>query len=692
MFRSLASALLATLALATTVAAQTRAEPARTRPAPARAAATEPRHVVDVRDFGAIPDGKTDSADAFQRAVDTLARTLAADTAPGDRAVGIVRVPAAPRAYKLGKPVWLDQPFIEIRGEGQGTRVETFPQRNHPLFLLGLRRVARVELDGKQQLLEPSPRYRPDLFGRLDAAAVPKRGLRGGFRTHGETLIQAQASPLSDGPRHSRGDWTTDHWYETRALTVELAIEGPGGGPMPAGTAIFSIGVGSDTRAYPLLMYTDGDNRWLVKFSTQRERFGPLVSRRFGFSTGRASGIQRIAFQIDLERAEVAAFADGRELDLERGLGDDFAPGLRFAENDYYPLLIADGGGNRPALGNRHGKDWTLAGFLFSRTPRYRVGRRPGSAQTRNDGKPIDDLYRYFTPPEADPGTIGFFDFLDRPDEHGRMLTIQGGPAANGHRAAAFLIHCLQNKPGGILDNAVRDIHLVGGKLYGQNLAVGQVLDLRISGVRSTDAYHAVGSLNNGANYTIRLDDCTFDASDSGYFGLDQLIWARNIHFAGSGRATIRLVGCSASFENVFVGFHSPNNESTAKLHAGDYGGNYAFRNVQVDYEGDAFLHAPFYAEIHPYIPETTLRLTDVFLGTVGKQIPLVLLREGEPGWKKTGYLSVDVMQAFQPVETIVETDGPGWRGTLRGVAAGSRAIIRKGSSVEPAARIRVEP
>ena len=664
--------------------------------APAARTPREPDFFVDVRQFGAKADLRTDNAEAFQLAVDQVAARIdkAMPEASGMRASGVVFIPSAVGSYRLSRPVWVDHPFIEIRGEGQGTRVECFPQRNHPLFLFGLRRVAKVKVDGKVQTLEATARYRPDLFGKLDASAVPKPGVRGGFRTFGETLIQSQASPLSDGPRHSRKDFTTDHWYETTTLTVEIAAEGPKGGPIPREFTLFGIGVVTKDIGYPLHLYTDGENHFVVKFSTQDKRFGPLTAHRFSFSTGGSKGVQRLAFQIDLERAEVSAFVNGREVAVEEGPGPLFKPGKHFAENDYFPLLIADAGGDRPTHGSNSGKDWTLLGFLFSKTLRYeRQGA--GRPQRRRDkpGTAINDAFRYFTPPEDDPGSIGYFPFTDFPAETGRMLMIQGGPASGGHKAAAFLIHSLQNLQGGILDNGIRDLHLVGAHLYGQNLALGQVLDMRISGIRSSGAYHGIGSLSNGAHYTVRVEDCTLDATDSGYFALDEILWARNLHFEGAGRVTMRLVGSVANVENVFVGFHHPNNESTIKIHAGDYGGNYSFRNVQVDYEGDYYLHTPIYAEVHPYASETSLRLTDVFLGTVGDDIPILTLRDAPAAWHKTGYLSVDALQSFtKKVGAVVEVDGPGWRGTLRGVSVGESPGVRFLGKPTESTRIKIDP
>ena len=641
-----------------------------------RAALARP-FVVDVREFGAKADDRTDNALAFQTAIDTLAARMKKLLPPGHRTVGTVLIPAAPHSYKTSKPVWVDHSFIEIRGEGAGTKIETFPGYNHPLFLFGLRRSASFRKDGKDIPLIADAAYRPDAFGRLDASAAPKPGDRRGFRSRGDALIQAQATPLSDGPRHSRADWTTDHWTETRALTIESAVE-VRGATLPASLPLFGMGVATSDKPSPVLIHTGEEGQVWIAFATQSEAFGPRTCRKADFRVPSGRGVRRLTVQIDLDKATVAAFVDGVQVVTGNHLGDDFKPGLKFAENDYFPLLIGDAGGDRPALGASNGIDWILYGLLFTKTLRYREdgAGRPQRRVDKPDAR-LDDRYRYFTLPGDDPGQIGHFSFTDDPAIDGRLLTIQGGPAANQCRSVAFLQHSMSNNQGGIHENAIRDVHLVGGHLYGQNIAVAQVLDLKISGVRSTDAYHAIGSFSHGANYTIKLEDCTLQGNDSGYFGLDQMVWGRNVTFAGAGRVTMRFVGCVVKMQNTMVLFASTDNQSTVKMHAGDYGGNYTFDFLVVDYEGAVYSHTPIYCESHPYAAQTSLRLTDVLLGSVGENVPIITLRDASPNCPRA-YLSVDNLQAMsKKVAAAVDVDGPIWRGEIRGLMVGDGPNIR---------------
>ncbi|MDX2038875.1 MAG: glycosyl hydrolase family 28-related protein [Isosphaeraceae bacterium] len=652
---------------------------------------------VDVRDFGARADGTTDNTAAFQSAVDALAAKIAADVPPGLRTKGTVFIPAAEGIYRLRRPIWVDSPFIEVRGEGQGTRVATFANECHSLFIFGLRRQVSHTQNGQTRLLVADEQYRPDAFGKLDATAAPSSGFRWGFRSRGDAFIQSQVSPLVVGARSLRQDWTADNWTETRRITIEFAIEGPLG-KIPGNYSIFAIGTTNSDFAYPVIVYTDSDNRFVVRFGTQDVPFAPQVNRRFTFSSGEAVGVQRIAIQIDLDEARVSAYVNSVQVATNNDFGPGWRTGLLFAENDYYPLLIADNGGNRPQLGTPNGFDFSVYGFLFSRSLRYRIST-PGSAQERVDGGAINDEYRYFTPRYGsngsivDPGLLGYLEFRENPAARERVLNVRGGTAANDMLSSAYLIHAHLSTPGGILDNGLHDLHLIGGHLYGQNVAVGQVLDLEITGVRSTNAYHGIGALANGANYTVRVENCVLDATDSGYFGLNQGLWMRNVTFAGAGRATMRFAGCVVNAQNCFVGFWAPNNQSTVKMHASDYGGNYTIQNVLVDYEGDAYSHTAFFCEAHPFAAMTTLYLKDINLGTVGNAA-LITLRDGKPGFPPA-HVFVDNMQTYSSgYRAILDIESSKWTGEMKGLGVGngtrtagptpSRVVIHEGSSGGP--------
>lgn len=265
---------------------------------------------VDVRDYGANTAYGFDNAPVFQAAVDALAARLAVAHAanPAIRVVGTVFVAQAINYYYFNGPVWVDSPYIEIRGEGEGTVLSMHGTICHPIFIFGLRRQVPAG-PGVPKLLVPDASYRPDLFGKLDSLAASSPGQRWGFRSNGDSLIQSQASPISSGGTGRFG--TADNWVETNTLTIELAVEGPTTGAMPGNIPIAGIGVAGKGQLYPFSLYTDGPNSYVVLFCTQATPFGPIIVRRFGFSSGLATSVQKVAIQINLGAAQVSAFVNG---------------------------------------------------------------------------------------------------------------------------------------------------------------------------------------------------------------------------------------------------------------------------------------------------------------------------------------------------------------------------------------------
>jgi hypothetical protein len=127
----------------------------------------------------------------------------------------------------------------------------------------------------------------------------------------------------------------------------------------------------------------------------------------------------------------------------------------------------------------------------------------------------------------------------------------------------------------------------------------------------------------------------------------------------------MRFVGSNANIENLTVVFAAPQNQSTIKIHTGDYGGNYSFRNVSVDYEGDTYLHAAFYCENHPYASSTSLRLEDIYLGTIGS-VPLIMLREIDPAFTKATLIVENLQTYTDTFKAVLDVDGPSWSGEIK--------------------------
>jgi len=566
------------------------------------------------------PDGTgtTDCAPSLQVALDTLAASVAAS--PNSRIVGTLKVEQRDAYHLVSEPVWFN-PRVKLVGDGEGTVFSSGTTQNKGLFIVGLRRDVPIQT-GITKILTPDASYRPDAYGILDTTAAPSAGAVLGFRPNGDAFIMSQASALACGGLGQYG--TADNWAETTRLTVEVAID------ISMACTFAAIGDPNAQPAYPFVLYSTDPQTFVFSYSVQPAPNATPTTLRLDFAAP-ASGFHRITVQVDLVSKVATAWIDSLQVATQAIVIVD---GCHFNENDYFPLLIGNQGGARPTMNQATGFDFKLYGFLISKTARYTVGAN-GSTQVRADANPITDLYRYFTPrftptADTDAGTIGYLAFTDPVGQ--RNLTVTHGSASDNGSSTAFIIHSLQMLPGGIQGNAIENCRLIGGNVYGQNVAIAQVIDFPLDHVRSENAYHAVGSLNFGASYTITMTDCNLSGTDSGYYGLDQEMRIRGTSFPSAGRVTIRLVGCQADVDSAFVEFWNPQNQHTVKIHAGDYGGNYTFKNTTVDYEGsDAYLRSAFYCESHPYTPSTSLRLVDTYLGKVGTGIPVIVLHDRSP-------------------------------------------------------------
>ena len=229
-----------------------------------------------------------------------------------------------------------------------------------------------------------------------------------------------------------------------------------------------------------------------------------------------------------------------------------------------------------------------LYGLRFSNTIRY-LNNGAGNPQKRadNPSAAITDSYAYFT---NDNNTIGYLTMTDNPATAGAVgftRSSTGTPCNQGIGSGLFM-NSLNATP--CANNAVRDLCVYAGNDHGQAITLGNVLEMTIENFKGMSGFHAIGSFNIGANYNIHVKNCFLAGTDSAYYGLMQLISARDIYCYNSGRATVRLVGCNGCWHNVFISFPAPNAECFVKLHSYFYGGNHYLTNFVADFAGpDAF-------------------------------------------------------------------------------------------------------
>ena len=640
-------------------------------------ASTNPSHGelwVNVCDYGAkADDGLTDNSAAIQSAIDYLISKLA--NSPHAR--GVVFFPSSPRAYAVTKTLWIDAPNIEIRGEGYGSVLSLLGGNRHNLLQFGIRRTEYGNVNGVRSPFQINSTNRPDLYRKLDSSVVTSPNVMWGIRTNNNSFVQFLANPMSSGRSSSAGTYYLDHWSETTKLTVEFCIEPPDGQTFPLFSPIMGMGV-TPLEAAPFLFYSwQTTGAILVLFRTADIGGGiNLPNRSFAFSVLGATTPYRIAVQFDLDNAICTAYVNGIQVAISSPANMSptgqypFTPnsGLRFQQNDYYPFMIGTDGAQGIVTGGNTGIDLRVYGFRTSSTLRYK-NLGPGQPQTRvdNPSAPINDAYSYFT---IDQYTIAFLQCLDNPATSGRVVTIlNGNYATPGGISSGIFLHTTNQL--GISGNAVRDIQLIAANGCGQTISLGIVLEMTIQNVKAISGFHAIGAFNLFATYNVYINDCWLDGFDSCYSGFSHLVVGSDIYCGQAGFATFREVGGSGNWKNILVAFASPNTETIFKFHSSGYGGNNSITNLVVDFEGTTLTLAGIYAEVCPVLPATSLLLKDIFLGSVGAQKPLVMLKDVAPisNNYRPAWISVENLQAFTASYlAAIDVDGPLWHGEVTGV------------------------
>lgn len=623
---------------------------------------------VDVRDFGARADGgATDNTGPIQAAIDALAAKLDASVYQ----TGVVFVPSGSQAYALNGTLWLDHDRMTMCGEGGGSILSMNGWYGHTALLLGVYRKETAP-DGSPRVA--SAAYRPDAFGKLDASAAPSAGVVAGLRTRGDAFAQFQACPLTCGVTSQAGSTFHDNWGETRRLTVEFMLDKPDGAALPPDTQLLGVGAFDPFEASPFLMkcwYAADRLMFVFKTSDQKD----TQNNRY-FSFQRTGGWPcRIAVVVDLVAQSAYAFVNGVQVATGDPANMSFGPGLTFASNEHYPFMLGATGLLGPYGGST--ADLTFYGLRVSATARYQ-NRGVGQPQTRSDqpGTPLNDAWAYFG---DDPNTVAWLAGDDPVSS--RVIHVRNGGATHGGHSSGLLIHTTPPHPMGSL--GVRDLKIVGAKGYGQGISIGGGIRVRVDNVDVSGGFQGVGSFNQTANYFLYLRDSLLDGADSGYFGCWNLLKAKDVEFASSGRVTIRSVASAGKWDGVTVQRSTPVTENVVKARAGSYGGAFEFNDILIDYEGDTLQGngSIFHVEAHAQCVATSLRINSAYVGTVGQNCPVVRLRDTapeHPGLHK-GDCRIDNLQIGTSIHSgIVEVEGPLWHGEVNGKALTGKRFTHK--------------
>jgi hypothetical protein len=610
--------------------------------ASSRAVAQPPASRYDIRAFGAVEG----DADVTQRAMQAAYDAAAHANPPGE-----VYVPAG--SWHVRRPVCTDGYGVSIVGDGMGRSVVTSIGTWPPFHDF-----RRVPFGGTALTID----HFVDATGKVDGSA----GQRWGITTRGDSYLVSPGSALALGP-YPGG------WPATKALVIDALIDFGPNLLSSASTSYPFFGISSDESTPGPWQFRADPNYGLQVIWTTNDG----VRRNFNFGNpAQLVGVKRLAWQIDFEHGTYLALIDKAQVATQTGpngvwLGTGWKPGLKLAANEFSPFMLGFQGAS---LGNP-GPPITILGLHVATTCRYGdVG--VGQPQHRLDSNLIgggdggvSDSNTYFYP---FPGSLAYLPLDSDPADVApdRFVKVRGGAAiGTGHPDQwAYYASAGHASPWSSTSrHTFRDLTLRCGRGYGHAFMIGLTLDLELDHVEAIGGAYGVGCLPAGANYPITLKDCTLSGDDSALFLRMSTLHSERLTVHDSGRTSIRMAGCFATFRDTFIKGNSfP--ESVIKIHAGDAGGVYAFDGMMVDYEDDLAPTRNFIdITAHAFVPGTRLSVRN-WVSTGGAPGSVLIdLHDGPPSTaKRAAVLNLSGLAVDPtPFSAIVRTDGPFWRGKI---------------------------
>lgn len=618
--------------------------------------------VYDLIRYGATPG---DRAATVNAAIDRLRDER------GDLRGATIELPAADQPYYADRPILPDDDRVTFRGDGDGaTRLNT--TGSFPALALGVSRAP-----GGKTL--DADRYLP-LAGRLDPSVPPgKRGLDLRSDTHLAFCAEA----------FDTGDRT--QWRGLRAITLDFALEWPDG---QRNAIVCGVGDPTGTASpgpRPLIVWSSAAGRYRVDFRT-RGRDG-AITYRYAYVPAPSGTVHRISVSIDLDRAAIVAHADGKAVEVQ-AVGrlsprDGWVPngGLSFHENPWMPFLV--GGAGRFSYTRGEHPDSTgpirLLGFRLGRGVRYDTAA--DGAQLLG-GSPATDFDRFFRP-AAD--TIGLLplDQADPGPDGGRLVRVAHGPGIS--EGYGYWVH--SGAQGGgyrpVGRTTIRDLAIQAGGAYGQGIAVGTCVELRLSDLTATGGWHGVGSLCVGPAYPIWMRDVRLWGSDASIFGNSWKLAVNGLYGGWPGRTGLRFA-CGGDYVIRDAFFSSSGTaETVADIHGGELGGDYLFENFEQNGESPGYPSAAGFRVENGYSNRTALTLRKARLCVLGPDADAVRLLDRPDGATGGRYDPATVhAEDFEILgsrhQAQVATDGPLWRGDVpfRTTEAGRRVPAARHTGV----------
>jgi len=622
---------------------------------------------LNARDFGASPSSP-DNSPALQACLDKLAANMATArlAQPGGyQPNGTMYIP--PGVYSMKGPVFVETNYVHVAGQGLASKLQMTPGYSYSHFIVGMQR--QMTVNGK--LLRADAAYRPDCFGKLDATMAPAAGRRWGFRTNGDAAITSQASGLSNGPIGPAAN-VPDNFATIRKLTVEVCLEAFTNGvsstfqPNMVIVSVANLGGGSRDKIdpAPFVIYTDGNGNLQVYIGTKAVKYGPTIVTNLQPPAIATPGVHRLTLAVDLDSRAITWYVD--RVVVVATANAIPAGQVGFNPNEFYPFFLGSGDQTTLPYGRTGLPDLAVYAFNMRASCPYAVGA-VGSAMARTDGLKITDFNSYVPNengaynPDSDPASFGAIHFNEDPATYTRHLKVGTGTTYT----SAWLLHLNLINSGGTGSASaveIRDLDLgCTGSGYGMGVCIFSILDTTVRRVKVQGGTWGVGGLNCGANYTTRVLECKLSGTDSAIYAYMNIVVVSDLEVLSNGRVALRMVGCDLTVNTVNVAFDSPGQESFFVGHSAGYGGGFALRDINIDFEGTPYGRSLFRVEQHPY-GATTLVVSNAILELAAGGVPLFELI-AKAGTTAPCMLSADMIKANPSV--VVQYDGPVWKGDV---------------------------
>lgn len=476
--------------------------------------------------------------------------------------------------YNCWHPVFDDADNTTIRGVGRMNSALNFWNSNVGL-ICGLKR------------FDPPTDMRVDSFGKLDTTACKAAGQRSGLWT----TSAVEAGTVNTGAFVGTGFdlGRGDGYQSTKQLTIEWCHEATqycGYDGFMSNMPLFGMR-GNYTVCGPFIVMQQ-QKVYSLMFTTSD---GVNRLARIPFAddtTTKPTGLQHIAFQIDLTAGTVSGFRNRVEVAVSTAtLGAGWQPGLSFLPNESYPFIIAglDQYITAPATAAGQNGDTALHGLRVSDALKYKSGT-PGQPQTRVDGAACTDLNSYFV---VERDTLGLIDTAAT-TPHPMLLAgrLPGGAACYAPVCSANHTRLgVWGQPWQVGSSRLENITIGLRSQYGAAVLGMATMDFVGEDVILYGASHGFCSLNYPCNsYPMTWTRCQFIGQWANYYGMGNYVTFRDCVLKSAGCYGFLFAGSTV---NIDGGFWSQLNTTSTRagirLLRGTGASQFVMKDATIDHE-----------------------------------------------------------------------------------------------------------